>query len=224
MTSELPSALGAFFDAKKAYDTDALIETLAPDAVVTDEGEEHRGADSIRAWNDAAIARFKPVYDVKRVVAGKDGIVVSVEVSGDFPTSPAMLDFHATLRADKIAAMTINVRPKIELPQALEDFLAATARRDSAALLAAFADDAVLTDMGETLRGRAIADWNDKLYIGANVRVDVLTATERNGRTVLRVLVDGDYESFGITEPFELNWYVTIRNGKIAQLDMVEEA
>jgi hypothetical protein len=38
------------------------------------------------------------------------------------------------------------------------------------------------------------------------------------------VLVDGDYESFGITEPFELNWYVTIRNGKIAQLDMVEEA
>jgi ketosteroid isomerase-like protein len=150
--------------------------------------------------------------------------VVSVEVSGDFPTSPAMLDFHATLRADKIAAMTINVRPKIELPQALEDFLAATARRDSAALLAAFADDAVLTDMGETLRGRAIADWNDKLYIGANVRVDVLTATERNGRTVLRVLVDGDYESFGITEPFELNWYVTIRNGKIAQLDMVEEA
>ena len=60
------------------------------------------------------------------------------------------------------------------LPQPIKAFLQATASRDRAALLASFANDAVLIDMGKEHRGEQIAHWNDTLYLGSNVRVHPL--------------------------------------------------
>ena len=81
------------------------------------------------------------------------------------------------------------------LPQPIKAFLKATASRDRAALLASFADDAVLIDMGEEHRGDEIARWTDSLYLGSNVRVHPLHTEERDGHTVLTVAVDGDYSA-----------------------------
>ena len=81
------------------------------------------------------------------------------------------------------------------LPQPIKAFLQATASRDRAALLASFADDAVLIDMGEEHRGDEIARWTDSLYLGSNVRVHPLHTEERDGHTVLTVAVDGDYSA-----------------------------
>ena len=67
------------------------------------------------------------------------------------------------------------------LPQPIKAFLQATASRDRAALLASFANDAVLIDMGEEHRGEEIARWTDSLYLGSNVRVHPLHTEERDG-------------------------------------------
>jgi SnoaL-like domain len=109
------------------------------------------------------------------------------------------------------------------LPKPVEAFIAATHARDSAALMATFSVDAVLSDMGKTHRGEEIRAWNDSLFIGANVTSRVLGVTERQGATVVTVLVDGDYAQFGVTEPFELDWYFTLTGGKISALTMIEE-
>jgi hypothetical protein len=53
------------------------------------------------------------------------------------------------------------------LPQPIKAFLQATASRDRAALIASFANDAVLIDMGEEHRGEEIARWTDSLYLGS---------------------------------------------------------
>ena len=49
------------------------------------------------------------------------------------------------------------------LPQPIKAFLQATASRDRAALLASFADDALLIDMGKEHHGDEIARWIDSL-------------------------------------------------------------
>jgi hypothetical protein len=82
-----------------------------------------------------------------------------------------------------------------DLPQPIAAFLKATRDRDSSALLATFAGDAVLTDMGKQHRGQEIARWNDDFYIGANVVVTVISAIQRGQTTSLTVMVDGDYEA-----------------------------
>ena len=71
-------------------------------------------------------------------------------------------------------------------------------------------------------RGTQIREWNDALYLGSNVRVHPIHVEERDGRTVLAVAVDGDYESYGVTEPFQLDWYFALRGERIASLRMVE--
>jgi hypothetical protein len=109
------------------------------------------------------------------------------------------------------------------LPQPIKAFLQATAIRDRAALLASFANDAVLIDMGEEHRGEEIARWTDSLYLGSNVRVHPLHTEERDGHTVLTVAVDGDYAALGLTEPFQLDWHIDLACDRIVRLRMVEE-
>ena len=46
-----------------------------------------------------------------------------------------------------------------DLPQPIKTFLQATANRNRAAVMASFADDAVLVDMGKDHRGEDIARW-----------------------------------------------------------------
>src|SRR3984893_12479882 len=94
------------------------------------------------------------------------------------------------------------------LPQPIKAFLQAPASRDRAALLASFANDAVLVDMGKEHRGDEIARWMDRLYLGSNVRVHPLHTEERDGHTVLTVAVDGDYAALGGRETFQVDWHV----------------
>lgn len=109
------------------------------------------------------------------------------------------------------------------LAQPIKAFLRATATRDRAGVLASFADDAVLIDMGKEHRGEEIAHWADNFYLGSNVRVHPLHHEERDGHTVLTVAVDGDYAALGVTEPFQLDWHIDLAGDRIARLRMVEE-
>jgi ketosteroid isomerase-like protein len=80
------------------------------------------------------------------------------------------------------------------LPQPIKALLQATASHDRAAVLASFADDAVLIDMGKEHSGQEIAHWADTLYLGSNVRVHPLHTEERDGHLSL---------STAITKPLE---------------------
>jgi ketosteroid isomerase-like protein len=110
-----------------------------------------------------------------------------------------------------------------KLPAPISNFFEATRAHDARALLATFTPDALLIDMGEEYQGGTIADWNDRLFLGANVRVQPIHMAERDGKTVVTVMVDGDYANLGVTGPFQLDWWFTTRGDKIAVLKMVQE-
>ncbi len=105
---DLPMPVKTYFDADTGGDRETLMSVFAVDAVVEDEGMRHRGPDAIRAWWLAAKASYHHVADP--VASQRDGsrVLVRARVRGDFPGSPAMLDYAFTLENGLIAAVRIG--------------------------------------------------------------------------------------------------------------------
>src|SRR5262245_18641834 len=107
MHPKLPPPIKGFFQAHNTGQTDDFATLFTTDAVVSDEEQAHRGP-AIREWIDKAIAKYKPQAEVTGLTPMGDKTVVTAEVSGTFPGSPAHLNYEFTLRGDKIAALNIR--------------------------------------------------------------------------------------------------------------------
>jgi hypothetical protein len=107
MTAALPPAIAAFFRAHNPGETDDFNELFTVDALVCDEEHEYRGT-AIKTWIDGAIAKYKPIADVTELAEVGEQTIVTAQVSGSFPGSPAQLRYKFTLRNGKIAALVIG--------------------------------------------------------------------------------------------------------------------
>jgi hypothetical protein len=84
---------------------------------------------------------------------------------------------------------------------------------------ASFADDAVVVDVNRELRGLdAITAWAGADIFAAHVHLDVLEVTERPGRTIVRVKIDGTFDRTGLPDPLVMNHEFKVAAGKIAEL------
>jgi ketosteroid isomerase-like protein len=84
---------------------------------------------------------------------------------------------------------------------------------------ASFADDAVVVDVDRELRGiDAITAWASADIFGAEVRFDVLDVSERQGRTIVTVRVDGTFDRTGLPNPLVMKHEFGVADGKIADL------
>jgi SnoaL-like protein len=105
---QLPSGVKAYFEADKSDDADALAQAFSGAAVVEDEGGRYQGIDAIRAWWLAAKRKYHYVAEpIESSCAGND-ICVRAKVSGQFPTSPATLEFLFTVDNGEIVALRIG--------------------------------------------------------------------------------------------------------------------
>ena len=108
MNTQLPPAVAAYLAAEKVKDADALAQCFADDAVVHDEGHDHRGRDAIRSWKRAADAKYRFVLEPLDASASGDGVKVRARLTGNFPGSPVELDHNFTLSDGKIASLEIK--------------------------------------------------------------------------------------------------------------------
>lgn len=108
MRIDLPEPVAAYLAAEKAKDSAALARCFDEDAVVRDEGREHRGVAAIEAWHREINATTP--YVVEPLEASRNGsaVLVLTRVSGDFPGSPTELRNHFTLRGDRIALLEVK--------------------------------------------------------------------------------------------------------------------
>lgn len=84
----LPDTLVRYFGNADRADAAAL---FALNAEVRDEGRSHAGLAGIRDWLTSTEQRHRPRYRVIRSEQKDKTIVVTFEVSGTFPGSPAVL-------------------------------------------------------------------------------------------------------------------------------------
>lgn len=107
-TMKLPATLANYIEAANAGAGAAAVEFFSESAVVQDEGAEHRGHAAIRAWIEETAGKYQFRIVPLAMRQSHDHRVLRCRVSGNFPGSPAELDFDFVLSEGKIVRLAIQ--------------------------------------------------------------------------------------------------------------------
>jgi hypothetical protein len=104
----LEPALAHYFAATNEHNVAEIVAAFAEEAVVRDEGQEHRGLAAIRRWIETTIEKYD--YRVDPIDSSRIGAktVVRVSVHGGFPGSPITLRYDFIVESQKIARLEIS--------------------------------------------------------------------------------------------------------------------
>jgi ketosteroid isomerase-like protein len=105
---KLPKAVAGYLASANAHDAEACAGYFTEDAIVHDEGREHRGLAAIRQWKEGVNGKYRPHISATDMTKAKEKIIVAAKVAGDFEGSPIDLHFIFTLRDERIARLDIN--------------------------------------------------------------------------------------------------------------------
>lgn len=108
MTHELPPSVQRYFAGKNAGDFAAALASFSETAVVADEARTYASKAAIRAWLEETSRKYRDKAEVKAVVADGDTMRVTALVSGNFPGSPAELQFRFVLDDGLISRLEIG--------------------------------------------------------------------------------------------------------------------
>jgi hypothetical protein len=93
---------------------------------------------------------------------------------------------------------------------------------DEDAIVATFADDALVNDAHREFWGReAIRRWVARELVGDRVTVAVIEVLDHHGDTIVRGRYDGDYDKTNLPDELILTNYFTVRDGKILTLIVI---
>jgi SnoaL-like protein len=107
----------------------------------------------------------------------------------------------------------------VNLPAPIASYLRSVNSGAKQEFPASFATDAVVIDVNRELRGLdAITAWASADIFGALVHFEVLDVTERAGRTIVRVKIDGTFDRTGLPDPLVMNHEFEVAEGKITEL------
>jgi hypothetical protein len=105
MNIQLTPLTARFVESMNAQNSAEFITCFASDAVVEDEGHTHRGTAKIQAWIEEAFRTAQPFLEVTNAVFSDSGAVITGTLSGSFPGSPIVLNYHLTIAEDWITGL-----------------------------------------------------------------------------------------------------------------------
>lgn len=110
---------------------------------------------------------------------------------------------------------------ELQMPQSIAAFIEATNAHKSDEFLATLTEGAVITDEGQEYRGiAAIKKWSDEKIIGARVTLDAVDLMNGDGKTIVTLRVDGNFDKTGLPDPLLLDFHFTLDTNKISALDI----
>jgi hypothetical protein len=105
------------------------------------------------------------------------------------------------------------------LAPVLAEHIAAVNAFDEDAIVATFADDALVNDAHREFWGvEAVRRWVAREMVGDRVRIAVTEVLDHHGDTIVRGRYDGDYDKANLPDELILTNYFTVHDGKIATL------
>lgn len=106
--TSLPPIIAEYFAAANDGRIDDATSCFAENSRVYDEDQNHIGHDSIRAWVAETTQKYQPKTELLRAIETSDTFVATAKVSGNFPGSPADLNYSFTLANQKISTLSIQ--------------------------------------------------------------------------------------------------------------------
>ena len=108
------------------------------------------------------------------------------------------------------------------LDTVVAEHIAAVNAFDEDAIVATFADDALVNDAHREFWGtEAIGRWVAREMVGDHVTIEVTEVIDHYGNTVVRGRYDGTYDKTNLPDEIILTNYFTVRDGKIVRLIVV---
>ena len=105
---ELHKVVARFIETQNNYDSKAYVECFTDSAIVHDEGKTHKGKEEIRQWIEHANEKYQSfMKPLTYEESGSNGLLTA-EVSGTFPGSPIVLQFHLVLNDDLIDSLKVT--------------------------------------------------------------------------------------------------------------------
>jgi hypothetical protein len=108
MKIKLPQTINKYVSASNKHDVKSILLCFSDKAVIRDEGQTLRGKKAIEGWLVKTIEKYKFHFKPLAAKGSATKLIVAVEVSGSFDGSPVTLDYHFTIKSDKISSLTIN--------------------------------------------------------------------------------------------------------------------
>ena len=105
---KLPKLVLRFVETQNNQDSKAYADCFTESAIVHDEGKTHTGKEEIRQWIEEANEKYQSSMEpLKYEESGSNG-TLTAEVSGTFPGSPIILQFHLGLKDDLIDSLKVT--------------------------------------------------------------------------------------------------------------------
>lgn len=109
MNLQLPKEIEAYFQASNTYDSNLLSNCFTEDAILYDEGSVYHGPTTIGAFIVKANRDLLVKHEITNAVVKEEETVVTAMTSGNFEGSPVALDFHFTMKDQKINTLKIDL-------------------------------------------------------------------------------------------------------------------
>jgi hypothetical protein len=108
------------------------------------------------------------------------------------------------------------------LDPVVAEHLAAVNAQDEDAIVATFADDALVNDAHREFWGTdAIRRWVAKELVGDKITLEVTEEIEHYGQAIVRGRYDGQFDRSNLPDDVILTNYFTIRDGRIVSLIVI---
>ena len=101
-----------------------------------------------------------------------------------------------------------------KLPQPIADYFQAANSHNTNAVVAVFANDALVTDEGKQYRGTAIKEWSNKVNKEYKPTAEATDVAEIGDKTVVTAKVSGNFPG----SPVQLRYNFALKGDKIATL------
>jgi len=215
--ANLPPAIAKFLWAARQRDFAALAAAWAREAIVFEAGKEFRG-DAIGAWSERCFGQegttIQPINVARR--GPSHLLTVVLHRPGG---QPEQRDWSFTTADDGITALKVVGNSALDLPGPVAAYVMATNTFDLEALVATFADDALVNDQLREYWGKAaISEWAAREIVGQRLTMYVVKAVDHHGHVVVSANVDGDYDKRGLPDPLVLTFYFSPLRDRIVQL------
>ncbi|NMR34185.1 nuclear transport factor 2 family protein [Chryseobacterium aquaticum] len=102
----LPNIITTLVNAQNQYNSHSYADCFTDNAVVFDEGKTYNGKTEIENWISKANNEYKTI--MKPLNYDEKENILSAEISGTFPGSPAILKYHFELNNGLIQSLKIT--------------------------------------------------------------------------------------------------------------------
>lgn len=105
---KLSDNVAGLIKAQNELDTPAFAACFTPEATVSDEGSSYSGRDAIEQWIRQATQKYQTQLEPIDFNQTGSTAELTVEVSGTFPGSPAVMQYHLELDGSLIRSLRIT--------------------------------------------------------------------------------------------------------------------